>query len=228
LPTPFHITQPLSPKDITSRYYPGIGSVSSLRRGSRTPHARIASSQDPTYSHTIGACIQRWRKGARRVPRPFIFLFSVLARQRASSGTGSDTSERPFWGSSTYGPAGCQLFLNSRHSQHPPILNTGNKGPIEHQPGDWVCKKCSYLNWRRRRVCQTCYPCEYFIIVVCAVILRKFMKMLRVTVTQFQLQFRPTASSDSAKLSPRLYLPPSLLFKPPLHICTYSARGIAT
>lgn len=41
---------------------------------------------------------------------------------------------------------------------HPPILNTGNKGPIEHQPGDWVCKKCSYLNWRRRKVCQTCYP----------------------------------------------------------------------
>ncbi|KAI0039523.1 hypothetical protein FA95DRAFT_1550342, partial [Auriscalpium vulgare] len=42
--------------------------------------------------------------------------------------------------------------------QHPPILNTGNRGPIEHQPGDWVCRKCSYLNWRRRKVCQTCFP----------------------------------------------------------------------
>ncbi|KZV63557.1 hypothetical protein PENSPDRAFT_757885 [Peniophora sp. CONT] len=41
---------------------------------------------------------------------------------------------------------------------HPPILNTGNRGPIEHQPGDWVCKKCNYLNWRRRKVCQTCFP----------------------------------------------------------------------
>ncbi|KAI0255413.1 hypothetical protein BJV78DRAFT_1175138 [Lactifluus subvellereus] len=41
---------------------------------------------------------------------------------------------------------------------HPPILNTGNRGPIEHQPGDWVCRKCNYLNWRRRKVCQTCYP----------------------------------------------------------------------
>ncbi|KAH9960269.1 hypothetical protein BC827DRAFT_1370586 [Russula dissimulans] len=41
---------------------------------------------------------------------------------------------------------------------HPPILNTGNRGPIEHQPGDWVCKKCGYHNWRRRKVCQTCYP----------------------------------------------------------------------
>ncbi|KAL4260625.1 RanBP2-type domain-containing protein [Pleurotus pulmonarius] len=41
---------------------------------------------------------------------------------------------------------------------HPPILNTGNKGPIAHQPGDWICKKCNYLNWRRRKVCQTCLP----------------------------------------------------------------------
>ncbi|KAK2466610.1 hypothetical protein APHAL10511_000868 [Amanita phalloides] len=41
---------------------------------------------------------------------------------------------------------------------HPPILNTGNRGPISHQPGDWICKKCNYLNWRRRKVCQTCLP----------------------------------------------------------------------
>ncbi|KAL5525089.1 hypothetical protein ACEPAF_8958 [Sanghuangporus sanghuang] len=40
----------------------------------------------------------------------------------------------------------------------PPIMNTGNKGPIERQPGDWVCRKCQYLNWRRRKVCQTCFP----------------------------------------------------------------------
>ncbi|KAJ6542637.1 hypothetical protein B0H19DRAFT_957221 [Mycena capillaripes] len=40
----------------------------------------------------------------------------------------------------------------------PPILNTGNRGPISHQPGDWICLKCNYLNWRRRKVCQTCLP----------------------------------------------------------------------
>ncbi|KAF8797750.1 hypothetical protein BYT27DRAFT_7124896 [Phlegmacium glaucopus] len=40
----------------------------------------------------------------------------------------------------------------------PPILNTGNRGPISHQPGDWICQKCNYLNWRRRKVCQTCLP----------------------------------------------------------------------
>ncbi|KIK54597.1 hypothetical protein GYMLUDRAFT_76935 [Collybiopsis luxurians FD-317 M1] len=43
---------------------------------------------------------------------------------------------------------------------HPPILNTGNRGPIAHQPGDWICQKCNYLNWRRRKVCQTCFPCK--------------------------------------------------------------------
>ncbi|KAJ7239973.1 hypothetical protein B0H12DRAFT_1024954 [Mycena haematopus] len=42
--------------------------------------------------------------------------------------------------------------------QQPPILNTGNRGPISHQPGDWICLKCNYLNWRRRKVCQTCLP----------------------------------------------------------------------
>ncbi|KAJ7936374.1 hypothetical protein B0H13DRAFT_1548474, partial [Mycena leptocephala] len=40
----------------------------------------------------------------------------------------------------------------------PPIINTGNRGPISHQPGDWICLKCNYLNWRRRKVCQTCFP----------------------------------------------------------------------
>ncbi len=54
-------------------------------------------------------------------------------------------------------------------------MNTGNRGPIEHQPGDWICGRCHYLvstlppmswrhsysiaqNWRRRKVCATCYP----------------------------------------------------------------------
>lgn len=45
--------------------------------------------------------------------------------------------------------------------QFPPIVNTGNKGAAERQPGDWICSKCHYLNWRRRKVCQTCYPCTY-------------------------------------------------------------------
>ncbi|KAH9922348.1 uncharacterized protein BXZ73DRAFT_79739 [Epithele typhae] len=49
-------------------------------------------------------------------------------------------------------PVDCGLLT------HPPIVNTGNKGAAEKQPGDWVCGKCSYHNWRRRKVCQTCFP----------------------------------------------------------------------
>jgi hypothetical protein len=71
--------------------------------------------------------------------------------------------------------------------QQPPILNTGNRGPISHmcfisfplhllrapdlawhlqQPGDWICLKCNHLNWRRRKVCQTCLPCKFCFILI--------------------------------------------------------------
>ncbi|KAG8932366.1 hypothetical protein FRC00_014688 [Tulasnella sp. 408] len=40
----------------------------------------------------------------------------------------------------------------------PPILNTGNVGPMEKQPLDWTCGVCKYINWRRRKVCQCCFP----------------------------------------------------------------------
>lgn len=42
---------------------------------------------------------------------------------------------------------------------HPPIMNTGNVGPIQAQVGDWHCGTCGYTNWRRRRICQGCWPC---------------------------------------------------------------------
>ncbi|KAJ7141861.1 hypothetical protein C8R43DRAFT_892362 [Mycena crocata] len=40
----------------------------------------------------------------------------------------------------------------------PPILNTGNRGPISHQIGDWICLRCAYLNWRRRKVAKPVFP----------------------------------------------------------------------
>lgn len=55
-------------------------------------------------------------------------------------------------------PAAVLMALGGVHGPPPPILNTGNKGPIDAQPGDWVCGKCDYLNWRRRRVCANCFP----------------------------------------------------------------------
>lgn len=55
-------------------------------------------------------------------------------------------------------PTAVLLALGGVHGPPPPILNTGNKGPIDAQPGDWTCGKCDYLNWRRRRVCANCFP----------------------------------------------------------------------
>ncbi|CAD6942433.1 unnamed protein product [Tilletia caries] len=43
-------------------------------------------------------------------------------------------------------------------SSNPPIVNTGNSGPMCVQPGDWVCSGCGFVNWRRRRVCLRCFP----------------------------------------------------------------------
>ena len=42
-------------------------------------------------------------------------------------------------------PAAIMMALGGIHGPPPPILNTGNKGPIDAQPGDWVCGKCDYL-----------------------------------------------------------------------------------
>lgn len=40
----------------------------------------------------------------------------------------------------------------------PPIINSGSVGPMLVQAGDWICSHCSFVNWRRRRVCMRCYP----------------------------------------------------------------------
>lgn len=29
------------------------------------------------------------------------------------------------------------------------------------QDGDWNCGACGHTNWRRRKVCQTCFPCMH-------------------------------------------------------------------
>ncbi|SPO32382.1 uncharacterized protein UTRI_02939 [Ustilago trichophora] len=43
-------------------------------------------------------------------------------------------------------------------ASEPPIVNTGNSGPMCVQPGDWICTSCGFVNWRRRDVCMRCYP----------------------------------------------------------------------
>lgn len=40
----------------------------------------------------------------------------------------------------------------------PPIVNTGNQGRMVPQLGDWRCGTCTFVNWRRRKVCMRCFP----------------------------------------------------------------------
>ncbi|KAI0742764.1 hypothetical protein C8Q80DRAFT_930929 [Daedaleopsis nitida] len=64
-----------------------------------------------------------------------------------------------YWPDNEPLPEPCQIRpMDSALLTYPPIINTGNKGAAEKQPGDWLCGKCNYHNWRRRKVCQTCYP----------------------------------------------------------------------
>ncbi|KAH9856451.1 hypothetical protein C2E23DRAFT_882502 [Lenzites betulinus] len=64
-----------------------------------------------------------------------------------------------YWPDNEPLPEACQLRpMDSALMTYPPIVNTGNKGAAEKQPGDWLCGKCHYHNWRRRKVCQTCFP----------------------------------------------------------------------
>ena len=42
-------------------------------------------------------------------------------------------------------PAAVLMALGGVQGPPPPILNTGNKGPIDAQPGDWTCGTCDYL-----------------------------------------------------------------------------------
>ncbi|PIL25926.1 hypothetical protein GSI_11679 [Ganoderma sinense ZZ0214-1] len=64
-----------------------------------------------------------------------------------------------YWPDNEPLPEPCQIRpIDSALMTYPPIINTGNKGAAEKQPGDWLCGKCNYHNWRRRKVCQTCFP----------------------------------------------------------------------
>jgi hypothetical protein len=99
-------------------------------------------------------------------PSPSYPLLTPSGRTFASGGKVQNVSSNPlmpcvmYWPDNEPFPEPGQIRpVASASIQHPPILNTGNRGPIEHQPGDWICQKCNYLNWRRRKVCQTCFPC---------------------------------------------------------------------
>ncbi|PFH49995.1 hypothetical protein AMATHDRAFT_62011 [Amanita thiersii Skay4041] len=99
------------------------------------------------------------------LPKPSHPLLTPSGRAFAIGGRVQNISSDPltpcimYWPDNEPFPEQGQIRPNGLLGvPHPPILNTGNRGPISHQPGDWICKKCNYLNWRRRKVCQTCLP----------------------------------------------------------------------
>ncbi|KAF5326073.1 hypothetical protein D9611_000879 [Ephemerocybe angulata] len=97
-------------------------------------------------------------------PKPAQPLLTPSGRAFAVGGRVQNISSDPlapcimYWPDNEPFPEQGQIRPSNVVGVAPPILNTGNRGPISHQPGDWICQKCNYLNWRRRKVCQTCLP----------------------------------------------------------------------
>ncbi|KAG2143429.1 uncharacterized protein EDB93DRAFT_1156137 [Suillus bovinus] len=136
------------------------------------PQSSLSPVSSPLYpSHGVRHApppIQASMMGAKP-PSPAHPLLTPSGRSFAVGGKVQNVSSDPlspcvmYWpDNESFPEAGSDPTkqLDGRSSKHPqpPILNTGNRGPIEHQPGDWICHKCNYLNWRRRKVCQTCFP----------------------------------------------------------------------
>ncbi|CUA73497.1 hypothetical protein RSOLAG22IIIB_10840 [Rhizoctonia solani] len=91
-------------------------------------------------------------------------ILTPSGRMLACRGRIQDISPVPaaplimFWPDNEPLPQASQIRPPFSPGSHPPTLNTGNREPVEHQPGDWFCGKYSYMSCRRRKVCQTCYP----------------------------------------------------------------------
>ncbi|KIM77391.1 hypothetical protein PILCRDRAFT_825351 [Piloderma croceum F 1598] len=125
--------------------YPNLNQMSSFPQ-----------THSPSVSHPLSAA---------KSPPPVHHLLTPSGRAFAVGGKVQNISTDPlspcvmYWPDNEPFPEQGQIRPSSIMGvPQPPILNTGNRGPIEHQPGDWICLKCNYLNWRRRKVCQTCFP----------------------------------------------------------------------
>ncbi|KAF8627595.1 hypothetical protein AX17_006167 [Amanita inopinata Kibby_2008] len=154
-----------SPLQYPSANLPGTRAIPSPRFASQNnyspqpvqpayPFSRSPSYSSPGSSTPVG-----------NLPKPAHPLLTPSGQAFAIGGRVQNVSSDPlspcimYWPDNEPFPEQGQIRPNSLVGMpQPPILNTGNRGPISHQPGDWICKKCNYLNWRRRKVCQTCLP----------------------------------------------------------------------
>ncbi|KAI0324897.1 hypothetical protein GY45DRAFT_318366 [Cubamyces sp. BRFM 1775] len=127
-----------------------------------------------------------------------------------------------YWPDNEPLPEPCQIRpIDSALMTYPPIINTGNKGAAEKQPGDWICGKCNYHNWRRRKVCQTCFPYAEGNgdSISAAVQAERIALLANVLATQFSAVDLNGPSSQPALPSPSSQLqPPNSA--PPFHVRT--------
>ncbi|KAF8901059.1 hypothetical protein CPB84DRAFT_998327 [Gymnopilus junonius] len=125
-------------------------------------HTSVAYAQPQPSSPFVSSPVSASHVG--HPPKSTHPLLTPSGRAFAIGGKVQNISNDPlnpcimYWPDNEPFPEQGQIRPSNLAGVAPPILNTGNRGPISHQPGDWVCQKCNYLNWRRRKVCQTCLP----------------------------------------------------------------------
>lgn len=129
------------------------------------PPRRMASANFPPTPASVTYTLPNASNQSRQAQPPRLpSILTPSGRAFARGGRIQNISSIPsaplvmFWPDNEPLPMACQIRPPFSPGTHPPIMNTGNRGPVEHQPGDWYCGKCSYMNWRRRKVCQTCFP----------------------------------------------------------------------
>lgn len=105
----------------------------------------------PFVKQSTVSNMQQWNN----TPQQQTAWSSVL--HLASLGVGVGPGVNPEMRAQPSGPGARPSTPNLRPPA-PPIINTGNLGPMCVQPGDWVCSVCSFVNWRRRKVCMRCFP----------------------------------------------------------------------
>ncbi|KAF9451331.1 hypothetical protein P691DRAFT_663483 [Macrolepiota fuliginosa MF-IS2] len=173
-PTPSQQQQPQQPQQLYSSSNNPMPRLAASPRFSNSPNRSTPTrpgmpANQPAYSTTFAQPqssrpmgYQPQVSGPPKTAHP---LLTPSGRAFAIGGRVQNVSSDPllpcimWWPDNEPFPEQGQIRPNGLVGiPQPPILNTGNKGPISHQPGDWICKKCNYLNWRRRKVCQTCLP----------------------------------------------------------------------
>ncbi|EPQ30819.1 uncharacterized protein PFL1_01718 [Pseudozyma flocculosa PF-1] len=122
------------------------------RSGFTTP-LHLTSPATPTTTQLSALVEAVAGKGSKSVPETGPAATAVAAKlQQFGVGIGPGVNPSVVAGGADGGAGG------SMSSNNPPIVNTGNSGPMCVQPGDWLCGTCGFVNWRRRKVCMRCYP----------------------------------------------------------------------